>query len=117
MRLTADDFGVVPPICVGGRDIERTNRHQRQLFAVLAAEVVEGQTHVTLDRAINLDIPSMARPRLTPTELVEGFMLTHVRLNANCPQAQGKQAQAKTAAVQRASKAVSILLQPAKFSP
>ena len=87
MRLTADDFGVVPPICVDGRDIERTNRHQRQLFAVLAAEVVEGQTHVTLDRAINLDIPSMARPRLTPTELVEGFTLTHVRLNANCPQA------------------------------
>ena len=35
LQLSAEDFGEVPQICINGRDIERRNRHQRQLFKVV----------------------------------------------------------------------------------
>ena len=72
VRLTADDFGDVPPVCLGGRDIERAQRHQRQLFRLISTEVAEEEEAlwVTLDRSVHLDIPLSAQPRLHLTQLM-----------------------------------------------
>ena len=91
MRLTADDFGDVPPVCIDGRDVERTNRHQRQLFRVLDVQARDDITEIILDRAINLTIPSSANPRLSVVRLLEGVSLTNIELRANCPDALNQQ--------------------------
>jgi hypothetical protein len=101
VRLGADDFGEVPPVCVDGRDVERAQRHQRQLFEVIGLEEgdleegdleegdVEGEptTTLTLTRAPQLDIPLSAHPTLTPVSLLRDVSLSHLRLIADCPEA------------------------------
>jgi hypothetical protein len=83
VRITTDDFGDVPPVCVNGRDVERYHRHQRQLARVLS---VDGQ-NIVLDRPVALDAPIAANPRLIPAELLEGVEVINLRIEANCPEA------------------------------
>ena len=86
VRLSADDFGEVPPVCINGRDVERQQRHQRQLFRVLEINVEADSTLLTLDRAINLDLPLEARPALSFVELLTDVQLTNIHLQADCPE-------------------------------
>ena len=87
VRLTAMDFGDVPLPCLDGRDVERYNRHQRQLFRVIESEPHDGYTRLTLDRAINLALPEETAPTLTPTRLLTGLQLGNIHLLADCPEA------------------------------
>ena len=87
VRLGADDFGEVPPVCLEGRDVERYHRHQRQLFRVLEV-IANEETHtLVLDRSINMDIPLAARPTLTPMQMSTGVTLSDLKLEADCPEA------------------------------
>jgi hypothetical protein len=89
VRLTADDFGDIPPVCLGGRDVERFHRHQRQLFRVLETQVQPTGVLMVLDRAVHLDIPLSANPRFTPTQLLVGVEIRNIALLAECPEALG----------------------------
>jgi hypothetical protein len=87
LRLTAQDFGEVPPVCIDGRDIEKEQRHQRQLFKVLDRLVSNNETIVTLDRGINVTLPLETVPKLTPVTLLTKVGLTNLHLLADCPSA------------------------------
>ncbi|MEE2758236.1 MAG: right-handed parallel beta-helix repeat-containing protein [Myxococcota bacterium] len=87
MRLTADDFGDVPPVCIGGRDVERANRHQRQLFRVLEVGIRENITEVVLDRPIQISIPASANPKVSVVNLLDDVSIENLELKANCPDA------------------------------
>ena len=88
VRLGADDFGDVPPVCVDGRDIERYQRHQRQLFRVLQVMRADDETTtLILDRAININIPLTAQPTLTSVRMLTHVTLSNIKLDADCPEA------------------------------
>ena len=91
VRLTAMDFGEVPPSCVLGRDVEKYNRHQRQLFQVIHLEQLADKTRLTLDRAVHVAIPADAQATLTPVELITGTKIENLHLQAECPEAQESQ--------------------------
>ena len=74
-------------MCIGGRDVERYQRHQSQLFRVLGIEDVATGQEVTLDRAIWMDIPESARPRLQIVHLLRNVSLRSLNVFANCPTA------------------------------
>lgn len=90
--VTADDFGEVPPVCVGGRDVERYSRHIGRLVRVLAIERDGGGDGgggavVVVDRPLNLDVPVEANPRLVPARATRGGGVFDLHLEGNCPQA------------------------------
>jgi hypothetical protein len=93
--VTADDFGEVPPVCVGGRDVERYSRHIGRLVRVLAIERDAGGDGggggggavVVVDRPLNLDVPVEANPRLVPARATRGGGVFDLHLEGNCPQA------------------------------
>lgn len=87
VRLTALDFGEVPPVCIEGRDIEKEQRHQRQLFKILDRLVSNNETIVTLDRPIHVDLPLEAEPKLTAVELLTNLRIENLHLLADCPNA------------------------------
>ena len=84
LRLSADDFGEVPNICINGRDVERRNRHQRQLFKVLEMSSDDGHTLITLDRPIFVSIPEDATPTLTPVSLLSANQISRMNIQADC---------------------------------
>lgn len=85
--ITADDFGEVPPVCVGGRDVERFHRHLGQLARVIAVQPGDDGTAVTVDRPLYLDVPAEARPRLVPATLLPGAAVRDLHLLGRCPEA------------------------------
>ncbi|MCB9549162.1 MAG: hypothetical protein H6706_25445 [Myxococcales bacterium] len=86
-RYVSDDFGHIPATCINGRDQEHYQRHLGQIVRVLRADGEGDARQLVLDRALNLDIPAEANPRLEPLELVERAAVQGVRLLANCPEA------------------------------
>ena len=84
LQLSAEDFGEVPPICINGRDIERRNRHQRQLFKVVDINTLDGHSVITLDRPVFVSIPAEAIPVLTPVSLLTDNQISHIDIQADC---------------------------------
>ncbi len=83
VSFEADDFGEVPAVCVDGRDVERFDRHIRQLLRV---EEVDGHTIVT-DRPVHLEVPAEAGPRLVEVRLLRGARISDLSIDAACPEA------------------------------
>ena len=84
LRLSSDDFGDIPQICINGRDIERRNRHQRQLFKVLEMSTDNGHSLITLDRPIFISIPIDATPIMTPVSLLTENQISQIDIQADC---------------------------------
>lgn len=87
VRISADDFGDVPPVCEHGRDVERFHRHLGQLARVLATEARAEGLRVTLDRPLYLDVPAEAAPRLVAVRLLRGAAVRDLHLLGHCPEA------------------------------
>jgi len=85
--FAADDFGPVPPPCESGRDVERFDRHIHQLVGVSDLERTEAGLRVTVDRAVHLEVPADANPRLVEVTLLPGARISDVHLVAACPEA------------------------------
>jgi hypothetical protein len=83
VQLVADDFGDVPEICLGGRDVERFQRHTVH-FARVVAQTPDS---VTLDRPLFLDLPAEAAPRVQAVDLLAGARVTDLHFLAACPAA------------------------------
>ncbi|MEZ4474893.1 MAG: right-handed parallel beta-helix repeat-containing protein [bacterium] len=86
-RYASDDFGHIPATCINGRDQEHYQRHLGQLVRVLGTEGEGDARQIVLDRALNLDIPAEANPRLEPVELIQRGAVRGLRFLANCPEA------------------------------
>lgn len=88
VRIVADDFGGIHPVCSETRDQEQLNRHLSQLVTVLALSPREdGQVEVMVDRPIFLDIPPEANPGLQAVALRENVSVETLELQTNCPEA------------------------------
>ena len=64
--LTADDYGEIPALCRGGRDVERYNRH----IAHLARRIGGDGATVEMDRALHLDLRCPPSTRLMPHQSI-----------------------------------------------
>ncbi|MBN1945432.1 MAG: right-handed parallel beta-helix repeat-containing protein [Bradymonadales bacterium] len=87
VHLTSDDYGEIPPLCVGGRDEERQIRHVNWMATVVEIQDTERGRVLWLDRHVGYDLPLQANPRVAPIRPVEGVGVANLSLLAACPQA------------------------------
>jgi hypothetical protein len=81
--VTAQDYGEVPDLCLGGRDVERQFRHHHFLSRIVGAE--DGD--IELSRSLPYALPAEAAPTVAPARLLEGVSIADVRVEGACPEA------------------------------